>query len=494
MKLDRGAILAIALLPIMGAPAGAEFNPDAWKVRQSRMVLREATVSAGQQDVRIEVYTEPERQGWGRQLADWATQLVPALYQRFGPPAGIESIQIIEETDLPSFGWNGLKKGVRLRFPADAAELAHQLVHYWIHPGTVADPWLQKGVAGWEGLMAMRAAGMPLAAEAEWQSILLMGRENWADRDFPLSEVELHAESAERFAFGRAKATLYIALLNTAFGDRGYSDWVKGLATRDKALDMDGLKKDMKDVGRDPASLLPGWVVGGAYAAYRWKDFDDKDNDGIPDALESMLGTNAEDADSDHDRLSDGFEFWSNFNPADKDTMGDNKMDSERVGLAVDGLGADWQIRNLKPAFSDAAGDGNKFDLTDVYTAADAGFFYLRLDTAKPVDPTADYWISLFVDTDKDKKADVVAIGDDAGRSWYARYRKGAQIPEAGDPHPGLRINRSRTTEFALPLDLLEGKRSFSFNIRIDTPQGTQAIDNIGGYWHKVDLANIGIR
>jgi hypothetical protein len=99
----KAILLSVAVALTVAAQADG-YDSSSWKVRQSRMVLRTAEIAVSGEKIRIEVFTEPENQSWGRELADWTTRIMPIFYTRFGKPSGNLLIQIIEDPELPSGG------------------------------------------------------------------------------------------------------------------------------------------------------------------------------------------------------------------------------------------------------------------------------------------------------------------------------------------------------------------------------------------------------
>lgn len=480
----RRMAVVVLLGCIWAAPVAANFDPESWKVRQSRLVLRAADVELPSGTVTVEVYSEPEHQTWGREVQQWAVRLLPQLVERFGPWPG-DTLLIVEEPQLPGPGWNGLAAGIRLRYPAGPAELARQLVHTWIHPGTVAPEWLHAGVAVWEGLQALRGLETGAAAEAGFGEHWRIGRSQWTELDFPLAEGLRGGEA--QYRFGLAKATLFVALMHAAMGERGYTGWVRGLPNR-SAYALPQLKTDLRNLGRDPDALLAGWVEPGAYRERRWSDLADTDRDGWPDALETLTGTRPDNPDSDGDGLSDGFEYWHGLNPASRDSLGDGRGDARRVGVAVDGLGDDWERLGLRPAFRDfPPGDGDPVDIRAVWVTADAANVYFRIDTAQPVPEDLAYWLSLHIDLTGDRRAELLIAADERGQTWHARTGRGQSTPGVEAPDPRIRKHANRVIEMAVPRDLIDRPR-FRFSLRLDRPGGGENIDSIGGYWHPVDV------
>lgn len=107
----------------------------------------------------------------------------------------------------------------------------------------------------------------------------------------------------------------------------------------------------------------------------------DSDNDGLPDALEKVYGTNPEKADTDGDGLSDYMEIKLNLNPlkkdtdgngindGDEDTDGDGLSNLEEIKLGTDctkkdtdgdGLSDGDEVKkyHTSPLLSDTDGDG----------------------------------------------------------------------------------------------------------------------------------------
>ena len=88
----------------------------------------------------------------------------------------------------------------------------------------------------------------------------------------------------------------------------------------------------------------------------------DSDGDGLTNALEVDIGTDAFDEDTDDDGLSDGLEYYNNTNPLEKDTDNDNIPDGtedRNQDGKVDGDESD-------PRMSDTDGDGLTDDEEDV--------------------------------------------------------------------------------------------------------------------------------
>lgn len=492
--------LRMTLLPLV-APVvltatiaqGAEFDPDAWKSRQSRLAQREVAVSAGGADVRIQIWVEPERQAWARTLGDQAAALVPVFVQRFGPLPFEGPLLIIEEPELSGPGWSGGAQGVRLRFGGDAWDLARQIAHLWIRPQTVAASWMQEGLAGWEALRAMRTAGLGEAAEAAFGRLVGEARSGWTDRDFPLADVDLRREPETRYRFGVQKAVLTAALLEAALGERAWSGIVTGLPQATKYDDA-ALVAAIEAAGRTAGPMLGGWVRPGAYEAWKWSDLGDRDGDGLPDALEPLAGARLDAPDTDGDGLADGWEFWRGSSAVARDTVGDGKGDLARASIAVDGLGNDWEARGLQPITSDfPSADGEPHDLTSVWMTSDAERIYVRIDTAEPLPATEGWWLTVLFDVDGDRHPDLVVALDQDDRAWYSRFRRGAPQPEAGDRDLRLVGRRGRVVELAIPRDLLE-RTTARFTVRLDRPRGEAAIDHLGGWWQPADLAALQLR
>ncbi len=479
---------------LVAAPTvAADFDPEAWRTRQSRLLQREASVSAGGADVRMQIWVEPERQTWARTLTEDLTALVPVFVQRFGPLPFDGPLMVIEEPNLAGPGWSGGAAGIHLRFGSDTVDLARQLAHLWIRPQTVGESWLQEGVAGWEALRALRLAGYGEAAEQHFLHLLRETRAVWTDRDFPLADVDLRREPEIRARFGRQKATLVVALIESAIGDRAWS----GIATalpQAAGFDDAALVKAIEAGGRTAAPMLTGWVAPGAYTVWKWSDLADRDGDGLPDALEALAGTRPDNPDSDGDGLSDGWEYWRGFSPTARDSVGDGRGDMVRAGMAVDGLPGDWDARGLQPIVVDfPAGDGAPYDLTQVWMTTDSERLHLRIDTAEPLPSGGRWWLTVLFDVDGDRHPDLVVALDDQDRTWYSRFRRGAPLPEMGERDQRLISRRGRIVEIALPRDLLE-RTAVRFTVRLDTPRGEAAIDHLGGWWQPADLAAMQLR
>lgn len=486
------APVCVGLLVAAPAPA-ADFDPEAWRTRQSRLLQREAAVAAGGADVRMQIWVEPERQAWARALATDLHALVPVFVQRFGPLPFEGPLMIIEEPALPGPGWSGGAAGVRLRFGSDVVDLARQLAHLWVRPQTVADSWLQEGVAGWEALRALRLAGYGEAAEQHFLQIVRETQSVWTDRDFPLAGVDLRREPEVRARFGRQKATLVAALIEAALGERGWSGIVTGLPQA-SGYGLDALVAAIEAGGRTAGPMLAGWVTPGAYTVWKWSDLADRDGDGLPDALEALTGSRLDNPDTDGDNLGDGWEYWRGFSPTSRDSLGDGKGDAARAGIAVDGLGGDWDARGLQPIVIDfPAGDGVPYDLTQVWMTTDSERLYVRIDTAEPLPAGGRWWLTVLFDVDGDRQPDLVVALDDQDRAWYSRFRRGAPLPEAGERDARMVARRGRVVEMALPRDLLE-RTAVRFTVRLDTPRGEAPIDHLGGWWQPADLAAMQLR
>lgn len=483
--MNRSFVLLLVLLGICSAAPTIAFDAEAWKVRQSRMVLRAAEVSVGGEIVKIEIYTEPERQGWGREIAEWVTRLLPAYYSRFGKPRGIDIIRIIEEPELPSAGWNALKEGIRLRHPAGPDVLAEQLAHLWFYPGTISPPWLMKGVARWQGLLALRDARFGLQAMDGWRQTLVTGVEGAAAFDKPLTELDFYKQTQDQFTFSVAKATIFVAIMQSTLGKRGFDGWLDQVTATTKAKTLDDLKAAIQASGNDPAMLLAGWVDKGAYQRFSWPGMQDGDRDGLPDALEPLLGTKPQAADSDNDQLADGFEYWHGLSPVDRDSDGDGKPDAPPQVIAVDGLGYEWAALDSAKRYSDAKGDGQEFDIGDLHFLQTAASLYVQIQPVKTINPAAQFWLTLQFDVDDDQVPEIIVIADHAERAWFGRA-EGGKLPNSGNPASGLIARLGETFEIAVPLALFEGAKSLAINVRVDRPGAVAAIDHTGGYWHQL--------
>ena len=94
----------------------------------------------------------------------------------------------------------------------------------------------------------------------------------------------------------------------------------------------------------------------------------DTDDDGVPDPLERLYGTDPGNADSDGDGILDGEEIRLGTNPADPDTDGDRLLDGEELQLGSDPTSADTDgdgvddfdecLNGTSPVLPDTDGDG----------------------------------------------------------------------------------------------------------------------------------------
>jgi len=486
-KATAVGMLATLLSAAPGLSAAApEVDADAWKVRQSRMIHHTTTVDVADTQLEIDVYTEPQRQGWGRELIASAEALLVSLVRRFGPPPGdLKRVLIVDEPNMDGWGWNGGDAGIRLRSPADEFVLARQLVHYWLNPVTVDHVWLLEGLAHWEALMALRRADLGHVAQQHFDRRRHAAFDQQQTLDFALSGVDLRNEPPDRYAFGTSKAMLFAALIRVALGQRGYDEWVAAVPQTSKSANADQVRTLLTEQGRNADAMFAGWVDEGDYQSFRWRDLGDDDADGVPNALEAALGTDPEEPDSDGDRLADGYEYWHQLNPAVRDTYGDGKRDHERVPLAVDGLGGEWEAHGLTPAYRDPAGDGDPVDMDAIWFAHDEDTVYVRIDTASSSWPRdTSFWLTVLWDWDGDRRADFATVGDQRGHAWFVPMRRGNPIDDVGQFDPRLRFQAGRVAEMAIPRELLEDRQKIQLNVRLDQRRGRAPIDHTGGYWH----------
>ncbi|RMF17065.1 MAG: hypothetical protein D6761_05105 [Candidatus Dadabacteria bacterium] len=477
----------VSLAVLVSASATASgFDPDGWKVRQSRMVERNAEVVAGDRTLQVRVYTEPEHQEWGRQVAEWTTRLLAVAIRRHGVPSGLDTVLVIEEPSLPSAGWNGRKHGLRLKYPAGPVVLAEQIAHFWFHPGTVADAWLMKGLARYEGWMFLRAAGFgdDVREAVRLDRNLLLTQRGQLDR--PLEGVKLYEQSRDGFAYLCAKAAAFVAAVAAVVGSRGWDAWIRDTATAKRPVEATALAGLLKSAGSDPDALLSGWVRTGAYRQIDLRAFQDQDRDDLADGLEPMLGTSPERTDSDGDQLSDGFEYWYGFNPVDRDSDGDGRPDQAPDRIAVDGLAGDWEQGFPHKVYRDKTGESREFDIQQVAVGEGENGLFVRVDPAGQINPAAAFWVQVQLDFDGDRRADLLVIADDRNNSWATRIRTGAAPPSEGRPQEGLVARWSQVFELAIPAVLYADARKPAVNVQVTRPGATAVIDHTGSWWQPV--------
>lgn len=479
---------------ILSPLPASEYDPDQIETKKAQMTLNELAVSFLGNTYRVQIYTYPNHRPWGEELAKATAKLLPYLGNRLGIPLMRETLLIAEDDELHASGWCSPEKGIRLRYPADLHDLAHQLLHLWYNPRTVNESWLYEGIAGFEGLYALIQVGYGDFAQIKLQNLILEGLRDRGTRDFPLEKVDLHRETSERYRFGFLKSTLYLGLLRAALGT-GYERWVTTIASSPNPITMEEVKQQFLTLGRTPETLLNGWITPGPYESYSWADLADDDRDGIPNAYETFVGTRKEDPDSDGDGLSDGFEIFHRLDPLQRDTAGEGKPDLTRVGMAVDGLENDWSLRNISPLLIDREGDGTVgMDFNRVYATSDGNALYFRIDFRTPPQIGSRYQVEFLVDLDWDRKPDLVVVCNESNTCWYAIYRRNEPSPETGSYHPELRASLSRVLEIKIPLDLLRGIPVFRVNILFADAEGKHLYDHIGAYWQKLELQNVVLR
>lgn len=450
------------------------------------MVLRTAEVAVSGEKIKIEVYTEPENQSWGRELADWATRIMPIFYTRFGKPSGNLLIQIIEDPELPSLGWNAQKDGIRVRFPAGPEVLAEQLAHIWIHPGVISDTWLMKGVAKWESLNALRESGFGLLAMAAWQDILRTASGGAAKMDRALGSVNLYDINLPEFQFAVAKSTLFLAIVQGLLGPRVYDRWVSGVIESDKPAQAVGLKAVLNANRHQAGPLFSGWVEEGPYQRFSWTSMRDSDSDLLPDELEILIGTRPDVADTDRDGLSDGYEYWHGLSPLDRDSNGDGQSDQPLQTVAVDGLASEWQSLAGVLEYRDPSGDSSIFDLTKIRFVLSRDYIFANIETAFPPADRSEYWISLLFDLNEDRKADLLVIIDQGGQAWSVSVDDGRIVKGTGIARTGLVAHLGESFEIAVPMGLFDSHSAIAVNVRVDLPQAEGVVDHTGGYWQKI--------
>jgi MYXO-CTERM domain-containing protein len=179
-------------------------------------------------------------------------------------------------------------------------------------------------------------------------------------------------------------------------------------------------------------------------------DTTDSDNDGLPDELEELLGTDPHDADSDGDGLWDGLEVGEDpENPVDTDGDGvidalDDDDDGDGIQTATE-LGDGEAPRDTDgdgtPDYLDEDSDGDGFsDLVEgeVDTDGDGVPDYLDLDSDGDTVLDAD---ELDTDTDEDGADDRVDADDDGDgwstaveETWDPRDLDGDGTPNYLDP------------------------------------------------------------
>ncbi|MCU0798171.1 MAG: hypothetical protein MUC62_00670 [Candidatus Thermoplasmatota archaeon] len=151
--------------------------------------------------------------------------------------------------------------------------------------------------------------------------------------------------------------------------------WVKGLGD---GMDLDtraavipGPYRNLKKLVDDLLAVTTDWT--------------DSDEDGLPDAVERIIGTEYENADSDYDTLNDSYEVSLNIDPLKADSNDDGLVDPREVldvPLDVDGDGAPngWDRDNDNDGFEDGT-DKSPSACTDLIDT-----FHLDLNTTgKPL-------------------------------------------------------------------------------------------------------------
>ena len=109
-----------------------------------------------------------------------------------------------------------------------------------------------------------------------------------------------------------------------------------------------------------------------------WDEMQDTDGDGLPDAYETIIGTDPNNADTDNDGLTDGYEvLYSSTDPCDMYTMkngiADGDLDPDEDGLTI----RQEQTQGTDPLYADTDGDG----LTDGEEVSRYGTDPLKYDT-----------------------------------------------------------------------------------------------------------------
>ena len=139
----------------------------------SLAVVRQTPQAISTADANIQVYFSREHQGMAQAYAEAAAHIVGYFTEKFGPPAGAK-VSIIEIDDYSLGGYAGSETvflapraiGSEVNVGLLAQEIAQQWWRGLVGPATMADLWLDHGLATYSEALYLEALGGPQAIEA----------------------------------------------------------------------------------------------------------------------------------------------------------------------------------------------------------------------------------------------------------------------------------------------------------------------------------------
>lgn len=471
------------------APAAGNWNAGAWKEREAQMSRREAKFQVSAREVGVRFLSEMEHQDWARGLLADMGKLLQAIAELTGVPyPGPDQLQIVEDAGLPSFQWYGDDSGIHLRYGATAGDLAHGLAHIWFGGKATNVGWLHQGYGEWVAIEALRRSGHGYEAQLRWEKLRQAFVAGFGSNDYPLNDRDISAAVPQAYEFALGKAAALVYTMRATLGEQSMFAFNARLVTAPASLDFEGVKAAFNAAyGSRPPEVFPGWAEAGAYTQYRVDQFNDSDNDMLDDMLEAVAGTHPKSEDGDGDGLTDGYEYWHGLNPGSRDSDGDSKPDLQTVSVAVDGLAADWESREVLPIFEDAVRDGQGADFEKISVGADPENLYVAIGFQGPVPLDSDHEILIQLSWGGQTPDLGVGFACDGSSRWVVKYKKGSA--PASVSLDSLQTHVNNIAEAAIPLSLLGGKKAVKVNVQIWSKKANEPVDHMGGWWQPFKLS-----
>lgn len=362
--------------------------------------------------------------------------------------------------------WDNINIEYQISEVGNPGVLFHELNHYWFNTNekywapSGDFVWLAEGVCSFLPIAMVKSGHLTITDDA-YAYIMKHWGLNYPDyeKDLPVLHDFRNDKDAKRNFFYAKTFKLQYILFNTLGADN-YQRFLTGLfkGTLPKNIDdvIDLLQNLKKQNWRE---FLSGWLFPGKYKVIHYKDFADRDSDGILSVDEYFSKTDPGKVDTDGDSLPDGVELSYGLNPLKKDSKATVKQITDQHGPFTDGVFTDWQDLP-RVILTEKQGDStlSSLDMSLLsYTLKD-DYFHLYVKTDAPPLQAENIMFDMLVDFDGDRQQnkEVAFFTAKPDHPWiFLSAEKDSIRPNT--LHAGV----NNGVEFAVPIDALQERFFF---------------------------------